>query len=80
MVGKEYVYFKSITEMKNLAQFGRWCVNASPFATRLEIKTFLSGFWVDGKQKDVTAENISLALKFAAGALECPSKKVTPIE
>ena len=36
MVGKEYVYFRSITEMKNLSQFRRWGVDTSPFATRLE--------------------------------------------
>ena len=36
MVGKEYVYFRSITEMKNLSQFRRWGVDTPPFATRLE--------------------------------------------
>ena len=64
MVGKEYVYFRSITEMKNLAQSGRWGVDASPFATRLEIEKTLLEFWVYGKRKDVTANNIRSALKF----------------
>ena len=43
-------------------------------------KTFLSSFWVDGKRKDVTAENIGSALKFSAKALDCPSPKGIPIE
>ena len=50
--------------MKNLAQSGRWGVDASPFATRLEIEKTLLEFWVYGKRKDVTANNIRSALKF----------------
>ena len=44
--------------MNNLDQRGRWGIDESLFATRLEIDFFVSDFWVDGKRKDVTAENI----------------------
>ena len=42
MVGKEYVYFRSIMEMRNLSQFGHWGIDAYPFATRLVIEKLFS--------------------------------------
>ena len=44
--------------MNNLDQRGRWGIDESLFTNRLEIDFFVSDFWVDGKRKDVTAENI----------------------
>jgi hypothetical protein len=41
---------------------------------------FLSTFWLDGIQLDVTAENISRALKLAAAELHYPTAKGIPIE
>jgi hypothetical protein len=43
-------------------------------------KTFLSTFWMDGVRLDVTAENISRALKSAAAELQYPTSKGIPIE
>ena len=43
-------------------------------------KTFLSTFWMDGVCLDVTAENISRALKSAAAELQYPTSKGIPIE
>lgn len=43
-------------------------------------KTFLSTYWVDGVRFDVTAEDMSMALKQAAAALEYPVTKGIPIE
>ena len=37
-------------------------------------------FWIGDKHKDVTAENISAAVKFAARALKYPYIKGVPIE
>ena len=42
-------------------------------------KAYLSAYWTDGKQRDVTSENISAALKFGATALDYPSLKGIPI-
>ena len=66
--------------MNNLDQRGRWGIDESLFATRLEIDFFVSDFWVDGKRKDVTAENISSELKLASGELDYLSIKSIPIE
>jgi hypothetical protein len=43
-------------------------------------KTFLSTFWMDGVKLDVTAKNISRALKSAAGELQYLTCKGIPIE
>ena len=43
-------------------------------------KTFLSTFWMDRIKLDVTAENISRALKSAAAELQYPTCKGIPIE
>jgi hypothetical protein len=43
-------------------------------------KTFLSTFWMDGIKLDVTAEDISRALKSAAAELQYPTCKGIPIE
>jgi hypothetical protein len=43
-------------------------------------KTFLSTFWMDGVRLDVTAENISRALKSAAAELQYPMSKGIPIK
>ena len=43
-------------------------------------KTWLSAYFVDGKRKDVTAEQMGKSLKFAAGALDYPAAKGIPID
>jgi hypothetical protein len=43
-------------------------------------KTFLSAYFVEEQRYDVTAENISQAVKGAARALNYPSEKGIPIE
>ena len=43
-------------------------------------KTYMSAYWADGKRNDVTADNISEALKFAATALDYPHLKGIPVE
>ena len=75
IVGKEFYKFWEHNRDEEFTQFGRWGVNSSSLATRLEIKSFLPDFQVYGNRKDVTADNISLALKFAARALEYPFHK-----
>ncbi len=42
-------------------------------------KTFLSSYWTAGKRADVTAKNISRALKLAATELQYPTSKGIPI-
>ena len=41
---------------------------------------YLSAYWIGGKRKDLTAENMSAALKFAATALNYPYLKVIPLD
>ena len=43
-------------------------------------KTFLSAYYVGRKRYDVTAENVSRALKEAARALEYPTTKGIPVQ
>jgi len=43
-------------------------------------KTFLSAYWVDNIQYNVTAEDMSRGLKMAASALRYPTHKGIPIE
>ena len=43
-------------------------------------KTFISAYWEGGLHYDVTAENMSVALKQAATALEYPAVKGIPVE
>ena len=43
-------------------------------------RTFLSAYWVHGTRYDVTAENISKAVKMAATALDYPVAKGIPIQ
>ena len=43
-------------------------------------KTWLSAYFVDGKRKDVTAEQMGKSLKFTAGALDYPAAKGIPID
>ncbi len=42
-------------------------------------KTFLSSYWTKGTKADVTAENISRALKSAATELQYPTNKGIPV-
>ena len=42
-------------------------------------KTYLSAYWVGGRRKDLTAENMSASLKFATTELNYTSLKVIPI-
>ena len=46
----------------------------------IDRKTYLSAFCLGGKRTDVVSENISAAVKFAAGALDYPLLKGIPIE
>ena len=57
---------------------GRWCVSTRQKMSNK--KTYLSEYWVGGKHKDLTADNMSAALKFAATALNYPSLKGIPID
>ena len=43
-------------------------------------KTYFSVYWVGGKCKDITADNMSAALKFAVTALNYPSLKGIPVD
>ena len=43
-------------------------------------KTYLSAYWVGVRKKDLNAENMSAALKFATTALNYPSLKVIAID
>ena len=43
-------------------------------------KTYLSAYWVEGKIKYLSSENMSAALKFATTALNYPSLKGIPID
>ena len=43
-------------------------------------KTYFSAYWVGIRRKDLTSENMSVALKFAATALSYPSLKGIPID
>ena len=43
-------------------------------------KTFLSAYWVGGKHKYLTAENMKSALKLSSTALKCPSLKGNPVD
>ncbi len=42
--------------------------------------TFLLAYFVDGKRKDVTAEDVSKVLKYAAACLDYPGKKGIPVD
>ena len=42
--------------------------------------TYLSAYWVGGRRKDINAENMSAALKFATNALNYPYLKGIIIE
>ena len=80
MVGKEYVYSRSIMEMNNLFQCERWGVNTSRFENRLEIEKRFS--WSFGLVTSIyfTAEKIISAVKFASRALDYPFIKGIPIK
>ena len=56
---------------------GRRCV--SIFQKLSNKKTDLSAYWVGVRKKDISAENMSVALKFAATALNYPFLKLIPI-
>ena len=43
-------------------------------------KTHLSAYWVGGKQKYLTVENMSAALEFASTALNYPGLKGIPVD
>ena len=43
-------------------------------------KTYLSEYWVGGRQKYLNAENMSTAFKFATTALSCPYLKGIPMD
>ena len=53
------------------------CINPPK---RSNIKTSLSAYWFDGKRKDVTADNMSAELIFAATALNYPYLKGIPVK
>ena len=52
------------------------CINQKTFINK---KTYLSEYWIGGRRKDLTAENISTELKFATTELNYPSLKGVPI-
>ena len=57
-------------EIQNSSQWGHWVGGVSQYTKKIiNRKTYLSAYWVDGKRKDVTADNMSAELKFAATAL-----------
>ena len=43
-------------------------------------KTYLSAYWVEGKRKDLNAENMSAKLKFTTTALSYTSLNGIPID
>ena len=43
-------------------------------------KTYLSAYFMEGKRKDLNADSMSAALKFATTALNYPSLKGVPID
>jgi hypothetical protein len=45
-----------------------------------KIKTFLLGYWHEGKKRDVTADNISRALKISAAIFHYPTNKGIPVD
>ena len=57
---------------------GRHCVSIRK--ELINKKTYLSSYWVWGRQKYLTAENMSAALKFAATTFNYPSLKDISIE
>ena len=61
-----------------VGELGRRCVSIRP--KMINRKTYLSAYWVDGRHKDVTADNMSAALKFAATVFDYLSLKVIPVE
>ena len=57
---------------------GRRCVSTrKKFNNK---KTYLSAYWVGGRRKDINADNMSAALKFATTALNYSSLKGIPID
>ena len=40
----------------------------------------MSAYWTEGKRKDLNADNMSAALKFATTALNYPYLKVIPLD
>ena len=57
---------------------GRRCVSIRRnFSNK---KTYLSAYWFGGRRKDLTAENMSAALKFATTALNYPYLKGITID
>ena len=42
--------------------------------------TYLSAYWVEGKRKDLTAENTSAALKFSSTALNYLYFNIVPVD
>ena len=65
-------------QLSPVRALGRRCVSIRHQTSSR--KTYLSAYWMDGKRKNITAENISAALKFAATALDYPSLKGIPID
>ena len=57
---------------------GRRCV--SIHQKKSNRKIYLSEYWVGGKRKDITADNMSAELKFASTAFNYPSLKGIPVE
>ena len=57
---------------------GKRCI--SIHQSMINRKTFFSAYWIGGKRKDVTADNMSATLKFAATALYYPSLKGIPVK
>ena len=43
-------------------------------------KTYLSEYWVGGRQNNLTSESMSISLKFSATAFNYPSLKGIPID
>ena len=61
-----------------MGALGRRCVSIrQKFRNR---KTYLLAYWVYGKRKDVTTDNMSALLKFVATTLDYLSLKGTPVE
>ena len=72
-VDQEHPGYVKLTPVREL---GRWCVSTRQKMSNR--KTSLSAYWVDGKRKDVTADNMTVVLNFVAITLYYTSLKGIP--
>ena len=78
MDGKEFVLIKKYAKFTPTRTLGRRFVSIHPKMSNR--KTYLPAYWVDGKRKDVTANNMSASLKFTATTLYYTYLKGIPVE